>query len=84
MKKLFLIPLILLSCSSDDCVMFDPCNCLLVTDPVTWQDENENGQIEYTTYFVAKNECKGINEPKHYKTTDINKVPKEFECFKNK
>ena len=82
MKKLFLIPLILLSCSSDDCIPFDPCNCLLVTDPVTWQEENSNGQIEYTTFFVGKNECKGIAEPKHYVTTDINKVPKEFECFK--
>jgi hypothetical protein len=82
MKYFNLIPflLILTSCSHD-CPEFDPCDCLLITDPVTWQSTNENGQIVHTTYFVGKNECKGISEPMHHETTNINQIPKENTCY---
>jgi hypothetical protein len=86
-KALFIILFITLSCSHDydDCPKptFDPCDCLLVTDPVTWQSTDENGVITHTTYFVGKNECKGISEPMHHITTNINEVPKEFSCYEN-
>jgi hypothetical protein len=79
MKKLFLI-LLLTSCSHD-CPDYDPCDCLLVTDPVSFQSTNENGQIVHTTYFIGKNECKGISELMHDITTNINEIPKEFDCY---
>jgi hypothetical protein len=84
MKKLLLLSLVVLTSCSHDCPepKFNPCDCLLVTDPTTWQFTDENGIITYNTYFVGKNECLGISEPMNFETTNINEIPKEFECFK--
>lgn len=83
MKKVFiLLSLITISCSHD-CPTYNPCDCILVTDPVTWQSTNDKGQIVHTTYFVGKNECKNIAEPMTHITTNINKIPKEFTCYKS-
>ena len=81
MKKLFLL-LILTSCSHD-CPEYDPCDCNLVVDPFT-HNSTENGVTTYVTQFVIKNECTGLNEPAHHVTTNINEIPKEFECYKPK
>jgi len=81
MKKLLLL-LLFASCSNDDCIEYNPCDCILVTDPVTWQSTDNTGLITYTTYFVGKNECNGFSEPYNNQTTDINKIPKEFSCYK--
>lgn len=79
MKKLFL--LLIFSGCSHDCPEFDPCDCIIITDPVSFQSTNANGQIVHTTYFVGKNECKGISELMDDVTTNINEIPKEFDCY---
>ena len=81
MKKLFLIPLILLSCSSDDTIQ-NPCDCIEVTDPFT-HNATVNGITTFTTYFNGVPKCDTIVIQMHYVTTNANNIPKDGECFRN-
>lgn len=81
MKKLFLIPLILLSCSSDDTIP-NPCDCITVTDPFT-HNETVNGITTFTTYFNGVPKCDTIVIQMHYQTTNPKNIPIDKECFRN-
>jgi hypothetical protein len=81
MKKLFIIPLILLSCSSDD-IAKDPCECIAVDDPFT-HNATVNGVTTFTTHFNGLPICDTIVIQMHYVTTNPNYIPKDGECFKN-
>lgn len=81
MKKLFLIPVILLSCSSDDTIQ-NPCDCIVVDDPVTF-NATFNDVTTFTTYFNGVPKCDTIVIQMHYVTTNANNIPKDGECFRN-
>lgn len=81
MKTIFLIPLILLSCSSDD-VIVNPCDCIVVDDPFT-HNKTVNGVTTYTTHFNGLPSCDTIVIQMHYVTTNANNIPRYGECFRN-
>ena len=81
MKNLFLIPLFLLSCSSDDTII-NPCDCIVVDDPIT-HNETVNGITTFTTNFNGLPKCDTIVIQMHYQTTEPNNIPKDGECFRN-